>query len=47
MNEFVTGYECMTCEATGYVYVGFNENDVEECTKCENGYIEVKKEGAI
>lgn len=34
--------ECVTCEATGFVYVGSGENDVEECTKCEDGYITVK-----
>lgn len=35
--------ECMTCEATGYVYIGFGENDVKECEECECDYIEIKK----
>lgn len=34
--------ECLTCEATGYVYVGFGEHDVKECTECKYGYIEQK-----
>lgn len=36
--------ECVMCEATGWVYIGFGENDVEECTKCSNGYIKIEME---
>lgn len=33
--------ECEKCEATGYVYIGFGEKDVKECSDCDNGYIKV------
>lgn len=33
--------ECYKCDATGYVYIGFNENDVKECDECENGFIKL------
>lgn len=34
--------ECVSCEGTGYVYIGFGDNDVEECDNCENGFRKVK-----
>lgn len=52
MSDFIngqanTGYECQTCEATGYVYIGYGVNDVKECIKCDNGYIDTDEKEVI
>lgn len=32
--------ECTNCEGTGMIYVGFENDDIKPCDKCEDGYIE-------